>query len=328
MKIGLDEIATQSLLDRPVFIISLDVELLWGMIHENAKSAKSCINLLISDPQNGRGAIAFLLSVFEKYSIPATWAIVGHLFLDSCEGKEGVAHKDMPRPKEDWYSVDPCTDIHSDPLYYGSDIIEKVLSSPIGHDIGYHSFSHPTFTECRREVAQAEVETGVKLAQGFGIILKSFIFPQNQVAHVDILKENGFQIYRGATQRHWDSTQSFPKRKLSGGIDKIIASPVVPLWEDGIWQIPGSMLFYDPQIPSSLLPRARFGMERAIWENKVLHIFLHPHNLLAQPSLGKILDNFLSTVAKKRDEGKLQVMTMAGLANRLNERIGYLKEAN
>ena len=310
-------ISAQSLLDKPVFVISLDVELLWGLIHEDAKS---CITLLINDPQNGRGAIDFLLSVFEKYDIPATWAIVGHLFLDSCEGKEGVAHKGMPRPKEDWYSVDPCTDVHSAPLYYGSDIIEKVLSSPIKHDIGYHSFSHPLFTECRREVAQAEVEIGIKLAQRFGIVLKSFVFPRNQVAYVDILRGNGFQIYRGATQRHWNSGQSFPKRCLSGGIDKIIASPVMPLWEDGIWQIPGSMLFYDSQIPFSLLPRARLGIERAIWGNKVFHIFLHPHNLLAQLALGKMLDDFLSTVARKRDEGKLQVMTMAGLASYLNEK--------
>lgn len=314
------KIATQSLLDKPVFTISLDVELLWGMIHENAKLAKSYINLLINDPQGGRGAIVFLLSVFEKYAIPATWAIVGHLFLESCERKEGVAHKDMPRPRDNWYSVDPCTGIHSAPLYYGSDIIERVLSSPIEHDIGYHSFSHPIFTECSREVAQAEIETGVKLAQRSGIVLRSFAFPQNQVAHVEVLKENGFHIYRGATHRKWDSSQSVLKRKLSGGIDKVIASPVMPLWEDGIWQIPGSMLFYDPQIPFSLLPRAKLGIERAIRGNKVFHIFLHPHNLLAQPALGKILDGLLSTVAQKRDEGKLQVMTMAELASYLNKK--------
>jgi len=316
------ETATKSLLERPVFTVSLDVELMWGMIHENTKAAKSCTNLLINDPQNGRGAIAFLLNVFEKYGIPATWAIVGHLFLDSCKGEEGVAHKDMPRPKENWYSVDPSTGIHSAPLYYGSDIIEKVLASPIEHDIGYHSFSHPIFTECSREVAQAEIEIGIKLAQRFGINLKSFVFPQNRVKHVDILKKNGFQIYRGTTQRRWDSSQSLIKRRLSGGIDKMIVSPVFPIWKGGIWEIPGSMLFYDPQIPSSLLPRAKLGLARTIWENKAFHIFLHPHNLLAQPSLGKMLDNFLSTVAKKRDGGKLQVMTMAGLAYHLNKKLG------
>jgi hypothetical protein len=56
----------------------------------------------------------------------ATWAIVGHLFLDHCEKEDGIPHKDMPRFTDGWYSCDPCTGIHKDPLYYGRDIIEKI----------------------------------------------------------------------------------------------------------------------------------------------------------------------------------------------------------
>ena len=112
----------------PTFIISLDVELLWGtVLHPTIKTA----SLLRNDDTKGRGNIDLLLSLFEKYDIPATWAIVGHLFLDHCQRENGIPHHGMPRFKDNWYSVDPCSDIQQDPLYYGEDIIEKVISSPV-----------------------------------------------------------------------------------------------------------------------------------------------------------------------------------------------------
>ena len=90
----------------------------------------------------------------------------------------------------------------------------------------------------------------------------------------------------------------------------MIAPPTEPKWKDGIWKIPSSMYFCDPQIKFSLLPRARMGLYRAIRSKKVFHIWLHPHNLLVYPSLEDDLDRFLGVVSKKRDEGKLEVMTM------------------
>lgn len=303
----------------PIFIMSLDVELLWGeVLDPNSKTA----GLLMNDDKKGRGNIDLLLSLFEKYDIPATWAIVGHLFLDCCERENGIPHHGMPRFKDNWYSVDPCSNIHQDPLYYGRDIIEKVISSPVGHEIGYHSFSHVPFSECSREVAAAELREGVKLAKTLGITFKSFVFPYNAVGHIDVLRESGFEIFRGRNLQRQDSNQSFLIRKAAGAIDKLIAPPTEPVWRDGIWEIPGSMLFCDPQMPFSLFPRARLGLERAMRANEVFHIFLHPHNLLAQPSLGKMLDKFLSLVAKKREEGKLQALTMGELASYLNKKVG------
>jgi len=299
----------------PTFIISLDTELLWGVIHTDADYSR-----LTRDTSAGRGVINILLNLFEKYDIPATWAIVGHLFLDRCQKEEGIPHRNMPRFKEDWYSCDPCTDIHKAPLYYGKDIVEKILSSPVKHEIGYHSFSHVIFSECSREVAQAEIEEGVKLAKEMGISLKSFVFPQDKVGHLDVLKENGFVAYRGIRARHIGSDGNLLLRKFGGAVDKLIALPVEPRWKDGIWEIPASMIFLDPLFPFSLVPRAKRGISRAIKEDKVFHMYLHPENLLYQPSLGKYLDELLVFVARKRDEGKLQVATMGELASYLNSR--------
>ena len=305
----------EKIMDKPTFVISLDTELLWGYV---AHPTLEAVNLMKSDSKKGRGCIDTLLNLFQKHNIPATWAVVGHLFLDHCECEDGIPHKDMPRFKDDWYSFDPCTDIQRDPLYYGRDIVEKILSSRIEHEIGYHSFSHVIFSECSGEVTEAEIKEGIKLAKEFGIALKSFVFPENKIGHVDILKENGFKIYRGEGLGRYDLSQSFLIRKFNGGIDKMIAPPAEPKWRDGIWEIPSSMCFCDPQIKFSVLPRAKIGLYRAIRSKKVFHVFLHPHNLLTYPSLKDDLDKFLAVVAKKREEGKIEVMTMEEFADVLN----------
>ena len=304
--------------DKPTFIISLDVELIWGYVSE---STNKSVTLMKSDDKKCRGCIDMLLNLFEKYNIPTTWAVVGHLFLDHCEKEEGIPHKDMPRFKEDWYSTDPCTDIQRDPLYYGKDIVEKILSNRIEHEIGYHSFSHVIFSECSREVAEAEIKKGIKLAEYFGINLKSFVFPQDKIGHLDVLKGNGFKIYRGRIFKRGNMNQRVPIRKFNGAMDLIIAKPVEPRLMDGIWEIQSSMLFSAPfPFTYSLLPRAKIGIYRTMRSNKVFHVWLHPQNLLHPPLLAKDLDSLLAFVSKKRDEGKIDVMTMGELASHLKSK--------
>lgn len=99
----------------------------------------------------------------------------------------------------------------------------------------------------------------------------------------------------------------------------MIAPPTEPKWMDGVWEIPSSMFFCDPQIKFSVLPRAKIGLYRAMRSKKVFHIWLHPHNLLMYPSLKDDLDKFLAHVSKKRDEGEIEVMTMGEFCEFLNE---------
>lgn len=90
----------------------------------------------------------------------------------------------------------------------------------------------------------------------------------------------------------------------------MIASPAEAKWMDGIQMIPSSTYFCDPKIRFSVLPRAKLGLYRAMRSKKIFHVFLHPHNLLVYSSLKDDMDKFLGIVAKKRDEEKIEVMTM------------------
>jgi peptidoglycan/xylan/chitin deacetylase (PgdA/CDA1 family) len=308
--------STEISLTKPVFVISLDMELAWGLM-SNPEDER--LTLLRNDPQEGRGTVSFLLELFERYNIPATWAVVGHLFFDS-DGAEESVHQEMPQFKEgaiDWVYY---SDIRRNHLYCGKDIVQKILASSIRHEIGLHGFFHIPFSECSREVARAEVEQGIRAANKLGITPKSFVFPKNRIGHIDVLKENGIQIYRGKNKFHQrEADQKLLVWMVNGAIDKIRAAPVSVLRRDGIWELPSSTGFYHPRFRSPFPWRARLGLYQAIRARKVFHIWLHPWNLLLYERLREDLERFLALVAQKRDQGKIEVMTMGEIVTSLTQ---------
>lgn len=76
---------------------------------------------------------------------------------------------------------------------------------------------------------------------------------------------------------------------------------------DGIWNIPSSMFFCDPQIKFSVLPRVRIELYLAIRARKVFQIFLHLYDLLAYPSLKDDLDRFLELWQRRGVRGRLKL---------------------
>lgn len=301
-------------LDRAAFIISLDVEMLWGHVYYSNSAA---VRLMQEDENKCRGAVDSLLALFAAYDVPATWAVVGHLFLDRCEAEDDRPHPHMPRLNEGWYAWDPCSDLSRDPLWYGRDIVEKIASCRAFQEIGYHTFSHVPFAECSREMAVAEIREGIRLAGEMGIALRSFVFPENAVGHVDVLKEHGFIIYRGGLggQNTYGRSKLTILRRAMGYLHAE-APPVEPCWQDGIWEIPGSM-FFSSRTPASLAEQAKKGVCRTIEESKVFHLYLHPYNLLMFPGLTGALENLLTFVDRQRRQGDIRVSSMGEFANLL-----------
>ena len=296
-----------------IFIMSLDVESLWGSIMHPQSRERI---LLDRDRKKGRGDIDILLSLCAKHNIPATWAMIGHLFLDKCRREKGVPHYGMPRHRDNWYSCDPCSDIESAPLYYGKDIVEKILGSRVRHEIGYHSFSHVPFSECTREVAEAEIEAGLKAAADLGIKLESFVFPYNKIGHVDVLREKGFKIYRGVDPAA--AGRSSPLSGLFRELNRFSPTLSEIKWMNGIWEISGTNLIVDMPRYMPLVSIAKAGINRAVRAGRIFHIWLHPHNLILRPSLSRSLDSIMEFVSEKRNRGELRVMTMGDLVNVLH----------
>jgi peptidoglycan/xylan/chitin deacetylase (PgdA/CDA1 family) len=282
-----------------------------------------------------RGAVIdALLRLFQEYQVPATWAVVGHLFLDRCEAKDGVKHPDMPRPlhswfKEDWYTCDPASTLEQDPVWYGRDVVEKIMAVQPQQDIGCHSFSHVIFADegCSAEVAKAEIAQCVALAQEMGIQLKSFVFPRSQEGHHRILRDYGFSCYR-ALRPGWFNAFNGQAQRVARFVNDILSiAPRCAVVEEklpGLWNISASA-YYRPAygfggiIPlASRVRQSIKGITKAISDKGVYHLCLHPWNLgiKTEPMING-LKKILQYADQGRQGGQLDILSMAQLAKQL-----------
>ena len=95
-------------LERGVTVVSIDTEMAWGAAHRRGADAPA------GDYSGEHDVIDRILGVFAEHRGRATWAIVGHLFLEHCERVGGRVHPEIVRPTYpwltgDWFDVDPCS---------------------------------------------------------------------------------------------------------------------------------------------------------------------------------------------------------------------------
>jgi peptidoglycan/xylan/chitin deacetylase (PgdA/CDA1 family) len=279
-------------LDRGVFTISLDFELIWGTLDlfgaEKFRAACEIERAVIIDR---------LLDLFVEYDIPATWCILGHLFLDHCESEQGIKHPEIVRPahawfKQDWFEHDPSGDEDSSPLFFGRSLVEKIQSCTVKQEIGCHSFSHVIFGDagCSVETAESELAASVEAAKSLGIEMRSFAFPRNEVGHLAALRKYGFTFYRGPEPNWYEQAGlTGVLKRLAHLLEVLIsAEPPVVLPEqtcEGLWNIPGSMIYFPMHglrrhIPTSFrVRRAIKGLDAAAHQNRIFHLWFHPTNM-------------------------------------------------
>jgi peptidoglycan/xylan/chitin deacetylase (PgdA/CDA1 family) len=315
---------------RPTFVLSLDKELVWG---SRDHTAAADFDRKYPDL---RGVVRELLAVLDEYGVPATWAVVGHLFLSSCSrGEDGRAHPELVRPDYPWYpgdwlKTDPCTDRTRDPLWYGDDILDWIRAARTPHDVGSHSFSHVLFGDpgTSEAAARSDLQACVAAARAKDVELKSFVFPRNREGHHRLLKECGFTSYRGVDP-HWYRAFPAKLRKAAHFADQALAlTPPVSLPSEtlpGLWNIPGSMMLLHRggvrrAIPiASRIAKGKAGLRRAVDEGKIFHLWFHPFNLARdRAAMFAALRGILREAARLRDAGALDVRTMAGVADALS----------
>ncbi|MCL7416714.1 MAG: polysaccharide deacetylase family protein [Halalkalicoccus sp.] len=300
-------------------VISIDAELAWGF-HD------------LSDPPRERIAAARpawsrLLSLLEEFSIPATWAIVGHLFLEECDGLH-TGHPGSPA----WFARDPGGTAGEHDEWFGPDLVRAVRDSPVGHEIACHSFSHVQFgdPETTRELAAAEVEASIEAADGTGIELHSFVFPRNKVGHRDVLAAYGIRSYRGVRPRQWFDT---PRARRTGKfLDAALVRSPPPLVspsvdEYGLVNLPASLDLFGFEglarrvltstVGDPVVRQARAGIDRAVESEGVFHCWLHPNNLLTERDVER-LRRVLSYLAARRESTPLTVETMRTVSERVD----------
>jgi peptidoglycan/xylan/chitin deacetylase (PgdA/CDA1 family) len=208
---------------KSVLLISADFELAWAWRY--TKSASHPLEKALRKARQERINIHLILDLCDKYQIPITWATVGHLFLGSCQRENNIPHPEIPRLPYfennfwkynggDWFENDPCTYYKDAPEWYCPDLIKLIRDAKAKHEIGCHTFSHIDSSDkiCPPDLFQAELKECKKLANEWGIILKSFVHPGYTIGNVDMLAKEGFTNYRSNNR----NVLGYPKKHKNG----------------------------------------------------------------------------------------------------------------
>jgi len=302
-------------------VFSLDAELAWGF-HDADRLPRDRIDA-------GRDAWQWLLDRFEAYSVPCTWAVVGHLFLDACDG----THADHPAV-DGWFDRDPGADERTAPTWYAPSLVSAVLDSDVDHEIASHSFSHVEFDApgTDRRIARAELERSLAVAGERGIELDSLVFPRNRVGHRDVVADAGFTTYRGVGPDRW--YHGTPVRPVGKGLSYAVGRSPPPVVtptvdEQGLVDVPASLNLFAFQGPARrfvsavtgdpVVRKVRLGLrELAGRERGVLHLWLHPNSLTTGQDFER-MERVLELVDRYREEQGLRVETMRSVGTRVRD---------
>lgn len=310
--------------ERGIVCLSLDFELVWGSRD------------LVDDPSHliqmaritRERVFDVLLGLLEDRDITATWATVGHLFLE----RGGPAGQGLVSPRHawrpDWFDGIPEGTEADHPAYFARSLLLRLRDA--GQEIGSHSFSHPIFGDpgCSRDCAEADLARCIAEAAALEIPLRSFVFPRNINGHQHLLAQHGFTCWRGGEPAWFHSPLLPDVASRLGHFASVAAATcpptVMPLRDaHGLWNIPASASFLPVEGVRRLIPirqrvrRCLRGIDKAVEDKAIFHLYLHPINLAGDPPgmLGG-LERVLDYAARRRDAGELEILSMAAIAER------------
>lgn len=299
-------------------ILSIDLELAWG------NGGKEFFKPL---HKKERYAINTFLELCATYDIPCTWATVGNLFLrDKNEAQQrGIELFGNAKKIYDAF-LEGNEETH---LWFGEDIIRDILACQTPQEIGAHTFFHTLATETDSTQFQKELtQTRTLGKEKFNIDIRSFVYPRNQIAHLDTLLQTGFINYRGNDVASVFGP-TFGKTRLAHYVESLCALPIPATHtyttDTDLTMIPASyfmgvMLAKQFSVPMPLrLRRCRSGIQNAILDNGIFHLWFHPHNLAKDLTLWlQGLKTLFQYIAEQREAGKLNVHTMGSYTDEIH----------
>lgn len=302
-------------------VLSLDAELAWGFHDVPGPPRQRFVE--------ARDAWHRLLGMMDRYDTPATWSVVGHLFLDDCDGQ----HAGHPTPSG-WFPCKPIAGTDGPTVWHGDGLLEAIRDAEQDHEIGCHTFSHVPFDESwvTRRIVDAELRASVESADQWGLPateLRSFTFPRNEVGFREVLADRGFTCYRGSQQSWWyDSLPDLLRQagKLLDLTTDRTTPPIVrpQLDEYGLVNIPASMYLFifggagrtavESVRSDPVVALAKRGIDLVADGDGIFHAWLHPNDYVGERDLERV-ESILSYVDRRRNDSDLAVRTMGAVAH-------------
>jgi peptidoglycan/xylan/chitin deacetylase (PgdA/CDA1 family) len=274
-----------------LFNLTVDLELAWCRARRGDRA--TTVHSQIQKAKIARNLVEPFLAMQERYDIPATYAIVGHLLLSQRQGSlHELSYADMPEFNPSWsdrgWYDDLDSDSYDEPLFYAADLVGKILHSSVPHEIASHSFSHVDFQDpaCDLSIAEAEIKNATILLNKLGKTPVSFTFPNNRPNYLSVLKEFGFKIYRGQDQK--------------------LERDALDLWKFplGLWISPKGYS------PTDIIRLAQVAVEKKTLVNLWFHLSEFTGGEKEMERFFFPVFSFLDTARRKE---QIKVLTMAGV---------------
>jgi peptidoglycan/xylan/chitin deacetylase (PgdA/CDA1 family) len=285
--------------------ISIDVEGAWGTWDKpTAAYHDRCA-------RHEAAIVRGLVELFDRFEVSATWAVVGRLLeLDESAAK---------------------TTSHGAKIWYAPELVERVRAARTPQDIGSHSYAHVYFGSTPREALREDLAAARRVHDRHGLPFASFVFPRNQVGHVDLLRAAGVKVFR-SVDHGWHIAVRERLGRNAGRVanlaDKVlpvppaVVQPVAHATEHGtVVELPSSMLLMARNglrravHPAVAALKAKLGLTAASRGAGTFHLWFHPSNFYYD--LERQLDtlgDIVKTAAQMRDRGEIEIRPMSSYA--------------
>ena len=319
------------------FIISLDFELMWGVM-ENKNKTTYGENIL-----GVHTAIPRLLDLFDKYGIKATFSTVGFLFFENKQ--ELLNNLPAVLPEYENKKLSPYNnyldtlgnDDKDDPYHFGYKLLQLIQQRK-EHEIGTHTFCHYYCLEKGQTIDafREDIQHAVAVAKKKNIEITSLVFPRNQFndGYLKVCADAGIICYRG-NEHSWiykamsRESESLLRRALR------LADAYINISGHNCYTTESLKNKYPVDIPSSRflrpyskklkfldalrLKRITSAMTHAAKENMLYHIWWHPHNFgINQDENFAFLEKILQHFKILHERHNFESLTMTDFAKRIN----------
>ncbi|MFB6283405.1 MAG: polysaccharide deacetylase family protein [Halobacteria archaeon] len=305
--------------------LSLELELGWGR-HDRPGDTKR----VSKDREKETETLGWLLELCDRYSVPITFNVVGHLLLTECDG-----HHPGPYPHE-WLQSDPGTDIGTNPRFYAPDMVRSIQTSDADHELASHTYTHVEAGEVEDEVFQHELTVSRNTHRGFGLPEPTtFTPPRHSVPPLSTLAQNGIKAVRinsptygnqppgsPLSRFRWILTRKHPPREpeVENGVVKIYSQPYLSLSATHLPQgrKPEHPVFRSipVRIRQNLHARSLVtSLKDTVEEKSHLHLWSHLHDISNWKQRYGI-KTLIKKAAEYRENDRLETRTMRSTAEK------------
>ncbi|MBW2135167.1 MAG: polysaccharide deacetylase family protein [Deltaproteobacteria bacterium] len=299
------------------FIISFDCEGKWGISHHLSDGLRVALT-----NANLNKTYEHLLELLDRHNIKATFAFVG-AFTMSIE--EYFAHQDLFADVwlngKSWLesfkqeAALQCFEGWLNPTAF------KLVAQESQHEIAAHGFTHVPLIEffVSREEFLREMAALQRISSFRNRAEMTFVYPINMIGYTEELKRAGFIGYREVFLKPNLSTNRLIKyfdkiRNVCVELNvKQQSQPHPPA--ETLVRIPSGFVLtwlygLKKQMPASLIiQRWKNIIADAVSNNRVVHLYTHPHNFITGNRMYEILAEILHLIEQRQRRGEIINLT-------------------